>query len=270
VELEVLGCSCGRPSGGVAASGYLVRDGETCVLLDCGPGIATELTSRALTEINGIYISHGHYDHCADLLTLGLCLIMSRDLPEGFRIPLYLPVGLAAPLAEVARVFPYHDGKHSNPYEHVFTVHEYAIGEQIKVGSLTLTPCGPNDHPAPACAVRVSNGKQVLGYSGDSHIAPSLFEAAKDADLFLCESITQTYSDPAQTRRTHLSAEQAGQVAQESGTRALMITHLTQHSAEWKSKLLATATEQFKGPIAVAAAGQRYSVAPFAHLGPRS
>lgn len=73
--------------------------------------------------------SHAHYDHRADLLTLGLCLIVSHDLPEGFRIPLYLPPGSMDQLVKVAEFFPYHSGKHANPYAHVFVTREYVEGE---------------------------------------------------------------------------------------------------------------------------------------------
>lgn len=267
LRIEVIGNSCGRPSGGNPASGYVIHGRGEQVLLDCGPGVATVLTGRPLTEISAIFVSHAHYDHCADLLTLGLCLIMSYDLPEGFRIPLYLPPGSMEQLMEVARVFPYHSDKHANPYAHVFETREYAAGEAIRVGDLSLIPVGPNNHSCPAWSCRISDGEQTIAYSGDSAYHTSVIEAARNADLLLCESIRPAFTDEPAITRSHMSAEQAGAVAREAGARALLLSHLTRHDTDWKSALVEAAAREFGGQISVTEPGAVYDLKPFAHLG---
>lgn len=273
MELEVLGCSCGRPREGVAATGYLVSSGETRILLDCGPGVATALTARPLSELNAIFISHGHYDHCADLLTLGLCLLMSGgEMPPNFKVDLYLPPGLAEPLKEVSRVFPFHSGKHANPYAHVFNVIEYQVGQTFQVGSMTMTIAGENKHgghdgPCPSFSVRLTDGEQVLGYSGDTAPAASVVAAARGADLLICEATVMDFAS--QPWYTHMSAEQAGEAAAQGGAKALLLTHLVHHTPEWKTALMQNARAVFAGELGVAVQGARYAVRPFAYLGER-
>lgn len=273
MEVEVLGCSCGRPREGVAATGYLVSSGETFILLDCGPGVATALTERPLSELNAIFISHGHYDHCADLLTLGLCLIMSDgELPPDFKVDLYLPPGLSEPLKEVARVFPYHNGKHANPYAHVFNVVEYEVGSTYQIGSMAMTVAGENKHGGhdgycPSFSVRLTDGEQVLAYSGDTAPTETVVAAAREADLLICEATIMEYAD--QPWYSHMSAAEAGTLAQQGGAKALLLTHLVHHTPRWKQGLLDRARGSFSGPVGVAVQGARYSVRPFSYLGER-
>jgi ribonuclease BN (tRNA processing enzyme) len=267
MQLEVIGNSCGRPSGGNSASGYVVHGHGKQILLDCGPGVATVLTERPLTDLSAIFVSHAHYDHCADLLTLGLCLIMSYDLPEGFKIPLFLPAGSLEKLVQVAQVFPYHEGKHANPYEHVFETREYTEGEAIQVGDLTLTPVGPNIHSCPAWSCRITDGEQVFAYSGDSAYHTSVMEAAQGADLLLCESIRPAFTEEGFVTRSHMSAEQAGSIAQQAGAKALLISHITRHDSDWKQSLVKAAAQEFAGPLSVTEPGAMYSMKPFAQLG---
>ena len=66
--VRVLGSSGGWPGPGRPCSGYLLTEGPTRVLLDAGAGTLAELLChRTVAELDAIWISHLHPDHCSDL-----------------------------------------------------------------------------------------------------------------------------------------------------------------------------------------------------------
>ena len=70
MRLEVLGSWAGSPGAGSACSGYLLADGDTKILFDCGPGAVPVLQEHVEPDsVSAIFISHMHADHSLDLLT---------------------------------------------------------------------------------------------------------------------------------------------------------------------------------------------------------
>ena len=68
MKLTVVGCSPAWPNPGGAQSGYLV-EGSGRLLLDCGPGVLSQLRLReGWPRIDSIVISHWHLDHWGDLV----------------------------------------------------------------------------------------------------------------------------------------------------------------------------------------------------------
>ena len=56
-------------AGEGAASGYLITDDDFCFLLDMGSGVLSRLIAEIdVKNLDGIFISHLHYDHTSDLL----------------------------------------------------------------------------------------------------------------------------------------------------------------------------------------------------------
>ena len=67
MELTVIGRAGGVGRAGEACSGYLVQEGQTRVLLDCGAGVASSLQRVcALESLDHVVISHWHPDHASD------------------------------------------------------------------------------------------------------------------------------------------------------------------------------------------------------------
>ena len=70
LQFTVLGCATPYPAVGNPCSGYLVASGATRIWMDAGSGTLGPLQEHArLDELDAIWISHLHADHCADLLT---------------------------------------------------------------------------------------------------------------------------------------------------------------------------------------------------------
>src|ERR1700733_5782403 len=94
MRLTVLG-GCGAwPAAGQACSGYVVEHDGFRLLID--PGYAT--MPRLLHEVDAVYVSHGHPDHCADLNPLLRARALRDDPPAA--LPVYaLPGAVDAVLA---------------------------------------------------------------------------------------------------------------------------------------------------------------------------
>src|ERR1700716_1611694 len=96
LTLTILGASPAAPNPGGACSGYLLRQGETTVLMDCGAGTAGRIALHvAPNRLQGVAISHLHPDHYFDLVQLYYMLRFGEprpaDLPR--RLPVHVPPG---------------------------------------------------------------------------------------------------------------------------------------------------------------------------------
>jgi ribonuclease BN (tRNA processing enzyme) len=261
LTLTILGAGPAAPNPGGANSGYLVRQGDTAVVMDCGPGTAGQIPLHVpVNRLTGVVISHLHPDHYFDLVAL---YYMQRygerrpaDLPP--RLPVWVPPGGREFLSRLGGLI----AEKPALFDDVFEVRDYASGKSMTVGDLEFT-CWPVQHYIPSHAMRIRNPDGgVLVFSSDVAPCDQLVEAARGADLFLCESAmldgSMDEQDPA--RRGHLSAREAGAAAQAAGARRLLITHFRSNEKD-DAHHLTSARSTFDGPVELAREGQTYTVA---------
>src|ERR671931_1700714 len=75
MRLTVLGKSPSWQDAGGACSGYLVQDGDTAVLIDCGNGVFSKLRLACdYVDVDAVLISHLHADHFLDLIPFAYAL----------------------------------------------------------------------------------------------------------------------------------------------------------------------------------------------------
>ena len=219
MKLTVVGCSPAWPNPGGAQSGYLV-EGSGKVLLDCGPGVLPRLREQdGWPRVDAIVITHFHLDHWGDLVpwTFGAMYGPGRETPTP---ELWLPPGGLEELALFGDKFGV-----PGMFSEAFTVQEYAEGEPFETCGLQITPVRVPHYQLQTYAMRVSDGKATLAYSGDSAPSPQLVELARGADLFLCEATLRESKEGGNGLRGHLSAEEAVAAFTESGARRLVIIH---------------------------------------------
>ena len=95
----------------------------------------------------------------------------------------------------------------------------------LKIGNIDISFC-PTDHPVETYAVRLSSGGKTIVYTADTSFSAKdkLVQFAKGADLLISESsLLTSYGFP--EINSHLTAKQAGIIANEANVRALMLTH---------------------------------------------
>jgi ribonuclease BN (tRNA processing enzyme) len=240
VQLRVLGSSGTAPSATNPASGYLITSGSTRLLLDAGPGVAMALMQHmAPEELDGIFLSHRHPDHCADIFALfhHLAYVTEAPLPP---LPVFAPPDLIAAAAAFVGA--------SEAWDEVFSWRQ-ASGIAA-VGDLELR-FGAADHSVPAACVAVHAADGAIAYSGDTGPGGELTQLAAGAGTLLCEATYQDDSDD--DYPLHLSARQAGRIAHEAGVGRLIMTHL--RSTLDPETSIEEAASQFAGKTLVAMPG---------------
>jgi len=215
MQLTVLGSNGTYPTPGRPSSGYMVDTGSGRILLDCGPGVFAAMLEREIMP-DAIVLSHGHGDHCLDLLSLFNYLRFDRtDLRE---IPLLAPDGVVDRLAAFVGAGPTH------MFFEVFVPELVAPGATVRIAGATLD-FGAAVHPVPALCVRVATAGSALVYSGDTGPGGDLLDLATNADLLLCEA-THQGTPPSDRYPYHLYAVEAGEIAASAGAAALFVTHV--------------------------------------------
>ena len=143
MRITVLGKSPSWQDAGGACSGYLIEDGDTRLLLDCGNGVFSKLRQRLdYTELDAVLISHLHADHFLDLVPYSYALTYAprqQPVPVGgypgtdspARPRLIAPTGAAECFRRVVGAW----GK-EDLIEKAFAIEEYDAGSTVEVGTL--------------------------------------------------------------------------------------------------------------------------------------
>ena len=150
-----------------------------------------------------------------------------------------------------------------NMLDDVFEVCEYESASQqaVYIGSLRFTFC-PVQHYVPSHAVRVqAEHGPTLVFSSDVGPCQGLVEAARAADLLLCESalLDPAHDEPSPARRGHMSAAEAGAAARAAGVRRLLLTHY-RAGPSYDDHHRAAASQTFGAPVELAREGETYTV----------
>lgn len=264
MKLTVIGCSGSFPGPQSPASCYLLTadDGVKTwrILLDLGNGsLGAAQRYLDLEDIDGIFLSHLHPDHCMDLCGLHVAV---RWNPYGWksgRIPVWGPAATADRIA-TAYGLELEPGMHEE-----FDFRHWTARKPVTLGPFTITAFAVNHPVEEAYALRVEatlpgpDGAPLtstLAYSGDTDSCPGLEEAARGVDLFLCEAAFHEGRD--EVRGIHLTGRRAAEAATAAGVGRLLLTHLPVWNDPCRS--MAEAQEAFPGNIAVAVAGVSYHV----------
>jgi len=242
MKLTVIGCWGAYPGPGDASSGYLIENGsDDRFLLDCGSGVLSKLYEYTdISQLNNVVLSHYHSDHIADIGCLQYASKVQLSLGERS-----VPISIY--------------GNDLSDYFEKLSYEDASLGKVIKpgiplfLGSFTLnfqlTP-----HPSPSFAVRVETKNGSIGYTGDTGWDDNLVEFFRNVDLLLCES--SLYNKYKGMIEGHLSAGEAGKLAEEAEVGKLILTHFP-HSGDHR-ELKVEAGENFKGQIDLAEGGKTW------------
>ena len=246
VRLTVLGACGAWPEPGQACSGYLVEHDGFRLLVDAGYAVVPRLLELvAPGQVDAVFISHGHPDHCADLNPL----LRARALGDDPALPLpayALPGALDAVLAL----------DEPGMLADAISLRELTPGTRLAIGPFDVRTC-LLPHWVPNAGVRLAAGGAVLAYTGDSGPDPAITDLARDADLLLAEA-TSVSSVPPGSRAFASSAAQAGRAAAQAGAARLALTHLWPGTSHHAAR--AAAAAGYPGQISVAAPGLTFDL----------
>lgn len=186
IELQFLGSGDAFGSGGRLQTCLVLSGADGSVLIDCGASslIAMKRAGVDPGEIGWVLLTHLHGDHFGGLPFM----ILDGQFSRRTR-----PLVVAGPPGTRARVegamevlFP-----GSFRVERRFAVEFVELAARVgaAVGPATVTPFEvAHASGAPSYALRIHYGEKVVAYSGDTEWTESLVDAARGADLFVCEA----------------------------------------------------------------------------------
>lgn len=254
MRVRVVGSSASVPRPGRACTCQLIRTREAKILIDLGSGAFANLREVIdYPDIDAVVITHMHADHFLDLIPLRYGLKYGPLLREN-RMPLWLPPGGEVQLRSLTATFS-REGP-TDFLDEVFDVREYDPNGELYVGNVTLT-FAKTVHYIDAYAVRAERDGASVVYSSDTAPCKEVEELARGCNLFLCEAALGLATEPGPVRG-HLSAVEAGQMAQNAGAHRLLITH---YGSEFAADELADAARSvYHGPTAAADDGTELAV----------
>lgn len=234
MRLTVLGGGGVWPEPGRPCGGYLIEQDGFRLLVDPGHATVPQLLRWVTAaEVDAVYVSHGHPDHCADLNPL-LRARALRDEPAD-PLPVYSPSGAVDAVLALDR-----------PGLLAYSLP--ALPPETEIGPFRVRTW-QLPHSVPNAGVRLEAGGRALAYTGDCGPSARVVELAGDADLLLAEA---TFVDevPEDVRASLSSARMAGLRAAEAGAGRLLLTHLQPGTAVGDA--LSAASDGYAGEIDVA------------------
>lgn len=263
MKLTVLGKSPAWQDADGACSGYLVTEGETTVLLDCGNGVFGKLRRfHDYVDVDAVVISHLHADHFFDLVPYAFALIHApRQQPvpvdrwPGTDSParpcLYAPPGSVAEFRKVTELWGL-----ASLVDDAFEIIEYDPAETVTINDIAVTFREvPHFIQTHAIELTGPRGERIT-YGSDCSPNEALIDFASGTDLLLAEA---TLPRPERSGfRGHLTAGEAGQHAEAAGAKRLLLTHFSDElDPGW---VHAEANRQYGGQADLAAEGLEITV----------
>jgi len=187
VEVLFLGSGDAFGSGGRFQACISVRTPSDRFLLDCGASSLIPMKRARIDprEVSKILVSHLHGDHFGGIpfFVLDAQLVTKRTAP----LTVIGPPGLRERVTAAMEVlFP---GSASARRIFDLRLVELAPRAAAAIDGIVVTAFPViNASGATPYALRVETAGRVIAYSGDTEWTPALVEAARGADLFICEA----------------------------------------------------------------------------------
>jgi ribonuclease BN (tRNA processing enzyme) len=250
-KLVLLGTAAGPvPGRSRQMTSHVMLSNGTAYALDCGMGVTDQYarTGIPFKALNSIFITHHHADHNIEY---GPLLIVGwiQGMQNGVRA--FGPPPLKQMTEDFMRAYKqtvdfWAEDLHMQPLTSVNVTEVPGAGavmqdDNVKVSSIVV------QHPpvTPALAYRFDFKDRSIAFSGDTAPLEAVAQMAKGADVLVHETMyvpaVETYIkgqiakgrpvkfEPfmAHMKADHTPSEDVGRIAQESGVKTLVLSHLT-------------------------------------------
>jgi ribonuclease Z len=193
---------------GIAQQIWLNNE-KGAILVDTGDGVVRDILSNRLpiSQLKGIVITHGHFDHVGGLHSL---LGFLRCTGKKGLLPIYAPKGCIEASSIVNNFMLFY------PDTIPFTIsyQEIQKNQVFEIAGMSIKPFpvvhhgGIKDYGTlgqiPAMGYRISYKKESIAISGDTGICPILETLVKGADLAILEA---TFKNSKRVKKESLKKE---------------------------------------------------------------
>lgn len=220
MRLQFIGSGDAFGSGGRVNTCFHLVGNRTNMLIDCGASSLPAMNRLGIDRaaIDLILLTHFHADHFGGVPFF----VLDQQFKAKRTRPLIIagPPGLPGWFERAMSIaFP---GERTLPFP--LTLRELEIGRPNSIGDLTVTPFHVvhDDRAGPCLAHRIVVEGRTITYSGDTEWTDTLIDAARGADLFVCECYN--FDKPV---RAHMALNVLEQHLPSIGARRVILTHMS-------------------------------------------
>jgi ribonuclease Z len=251
-----------------AGPAHLVAGGGLTVLIDCGAMVAHQLAAagHAAAAIDALIVTHLHSDHLVDFYQL-VVSSWHQGRMRPWRVIAPTPAleamraQYAAFAAERALRIAHERRPSAAGLEVVFE--ELSPGAVPGLEALGVTAFHVDHRPVePAFGLVFATRAGRIVFSGDTRPCDALTQAARGADLLVCEIFAAAEMPVVagvRSRETvdavasyHVSPADAARLANEAGAKGLALTHVVPPGADSAALFGAVRAAGYAGPLIVA------------------
>ena len=211
--VPVIGCRCevcrsGDPHDRRLRCSILVETEATRLLVDCGPDFRAQILPQTFRRIDGILVTHAHYDHVGGMDDI-------RPYCQFGEINVYADANACKGMMQM---LPYCFAQNRYPGVPAIGLHEIRAGEPMTIGDIDILP------------VRVMHGSlPILGYrfgpfayiTDMKTIDPSQAELLKGVEVLAVNALR--FDRP---HHSHQLVADAIEFARGIGARRTLLTHI--------------------------------------------
>ena len=212
MKLTILGNNGPYPGAGGACSGYLLREENTNILIDCGNGVLSNLQKvMRFEDLDAIILTHLHSDHVSDMMVLKYAVQIKRKRGQFDKnLLVYAP---AEPVEDYKRL----------DVKDAFDLMPITEDLVLDIGGIKVT-FAKMKHPFMDFAVSFQHLGKRFVFSGDTSWTEDIISFAGNADMLMLDAglfaREKTSNDV-----PHLTAEECGIIAREAAAGKLLLTH---------------------------------------------
>ncbi len=202
--------------GDMNCPGFLLENGNTKILLDCGNGITRLLHFPEDLYNLHIIISHYHKDHLGDLGAIQYASRVYNKLKYlDEKVKVYIPENDFAGNKEAILL-------NNDSYCDYINIHD---NDTFNIDNLKITVKDNHSHSIESFMIKIENDDYKIVYTSDigNTNFDELVKFCMNSDLLICESsfIEEHHANS----KTHLTAYEAGTLAKLSNSSELVLTH---------------------------------------------
>ena len=199
-------CSSTDPHDKRLRCSALIETAQTRLLIDCGPDFRQQIMPQPFRKIDGILITHAHYDHMGGMDDI-------RPYCQFGEINVY-----ADPIARqgMLQMLPYCFAEHRYPGVPAIQLHEIRPHEAFRIGDLEIVPFQVMHHDLPILGYRIGS----LAYITDMKtIAPEELPYIEGCDTLVVNALRQ------KPHHSHQTLDEAVAFAKRVGARQTWLIH---------------------------------------------
>lgn len=244
MKLTVLGSGTSIPHPERSSSGYWLECSSGTLLLDCSASVPLRLAQERLDwpELDSIWISHFHLDHCAGLAPLLAGTKHAASMKQRTK-----PLRIFGPPGIKRLMERFNDVNNYRLLEQPFEVEIVEIEElekfEVLKGVEAVAFKTPHTDESHAIHIRDTDGKALV-YSSDTGFSESLTGFMHAVDMLVLEC-SYPRNKPVQK---HLELAEAMHLIRKAGPKRALLTHLY---PEWDGVDLQAEVSRFSPPCEV-------------------